>query len=74
MKQLNENKLTGIVPGTWDSFLLRNPMTWIEFKVGKNGLTHEQIEFMNIGEALGHEFYIVRTFQQFKNLINELYD
>lgn len=71
MKQLNENKLTGIVAGTWDSFYMRYPMTWIEFKTAKGILSDAQKEFRDIGRELGHEFWIIRNLEQFKTMVNE---
>lgn len=70
MQQLNENKLSGIVAGTWDSFYLRKPMTWIEFKYGKGTLSEAQKTFMDIGLELGHEFYIIRSLEVFKIIID----
>lgn len=67
--QLGENKATGIKKGIWDELIMRNPRTWIEFKFGKNGLSKEQEDFMNIGLELGDEFHIARTLEQYKEII-----
>jgi len=67
------NKTTGIVKGTWDAFLIRKPIVWIEFKVGNGKLSAEQEEFAKLGMECGWHFAIVRTLDDFQNLINTYY-
>lgn len=69
MKQLNENKMTGVVPGTWDAFFMDEVICWFEFKVGNNQLSPEQEEFMEIGMALGWRFFETRNLDTFKQQI-----
>lgn len=64
-----QNKSTGIVAGTWDSFLMVEPILWIEFKVGTNGLSPPQKEFMRIGLILGWRFKIVKILEQFQTIV-----
>lgn len=70
MAQGVENRSTGIVKGTWDSFLVTNPIVWIEFKVGAGRLTDEQREFAKMGDAVGWQFAVIRNLEDFKILIN----
>jgi hypothetical protein len=67
--QLAENRGTGITKGIWDELIMRTPRTWIEFKFGKNGLSQEQKQFMEIGLELGDEFHIARTLNEYKEII-----
>lgn len=71
IRQLSENKMSGIVPGTWDNFYMRYPMTWIEFKTAKGTLSQAQKDFRDIGRELGHEFWVIRSVEQFKEMIYE---
>jgi len=71
--QLANNKATGIVAGTWDAFFMTKPITWIEFKWGRNGLSHEQKEFMRVGSELGWQFRVVRDLETFKNISYEFF-
>jgi hypothetical protein len=71
-QQLNENKLTGIVPGTWDAFFMARRIVWFEFKVGNNGLSEDQKEFMRIGLQYGWIFYITTSLEEFKLQIYEI--
>lgn len=73
-QQLNENKMTGVVPGTWDGFFMTKPIVWVEFKIPPNGLSEEQKEFKRIGSELGWMFYEITTVNEFKNLIYGLFD
>jgi hypothetical protein len=68
-KQLNENRNTGITSGIWDELIMISPLTWIEYKVGKNDLTFEQYNFMNLGLELGHEFHIVKSLEEYQWII-----
>lgn len=68
------NKSTGIVKGTWDAFLIVNPIAWIEFKVGSGVLSADQKDFARMGAELGWAFYIVRSLDDFKKVIYGYYD
>ena len=65
----------GVAKGVWDF----NAMTecghvFIEMKVGKNGLTPEQEEFMRKAKLFGYKyFFICRNKQEFKEVIISLY-
>ena len=63
------NKSTGIVKGTWDAFLISRPMCWIEFKTDKGNLSAEQMEFAKMGLEVGWHFAIVRTLEDFQNVV-----
>lgn len=64
------NRTTGVVAGTWDAFLVVEPIVWIEFKYGHNGLSPEQVKFMEIGKSLGWRFHVVKTLPEFQNVVN----
>lgn len=64
------NKTTGIVAGTWDAFLMVEPIVWIEFKTDAGALSTDQKEFKAIGEKLGWNFVVIRTLDDFKNMIH----
>jgi hypothetical protein len=73
IKQGVENRSTGIVRGTWDSFFVTRPITWIEFKSEKGVLTKEQKEFKEMGITVGWNFYIIKNLEQFQYLSGELF-
>jgi len=68
-------KLQGVVSGVADTFLsvARGNFhgLYIEFKSGKNSLTTNQIQFQNTVTAAGYRFEVVRSFDEFKQLIAE---
>ena len=68
-----QNKATGIVAGTWDSFFIYDPIVWVEFKVGKGQLSKDQIDFQEMGYLVGWRFFEVRTLLIFQNLCYELF-
>jgi len=60
-----ENRATGIVAGTWDSFFMCEPIVWIEFKFGHGSLSPVQREFADVGKELGWKFHVIRTLEDF---------
>lgn len=67
-------RMMGIRNGASDSFLImQNKVVFIEFKtlIGKQRI--EQLDFQLSVEKLGHEYYIVRTLEQFKELCTSLH-
>jgi len=68
IKQLGENKATGVIPGDSDFYLIGNPMVFIELKIGA-AQSPAQKEFQKLVEASGHLYYIVRTLDQFDSVL-----
>jgi len=60
-----ENRTTGIVAGTWDSFFMCEPIVWIEFKFGNGSLSPVQRDFAEIGKKIGWRFHVIRTLEDF---------
>ena len=68
-------KKTGVVAGVSDTFLAfpRNGYhgLFIEFKSGKNKLTVNQVQFSNTVISAGYQFEVIRSFDEFKDLIEK---
>jgi len=62
---------TGLLKGASDTFvILPNGVTlWVEFKDDKGKQSPAQIEFQNSVELLGHCYYLVRSLDEFKKII-----
>jgi hypothetical protein len=67
------NKATGIVKGTWDAFLIVEPICWIEFKTDKGYLSPEQKMFQNFGEQVNWNFRTVRSLEDFQKICKEFF-
>jgi len=53
--------------------VLSNRVLFIEMKDGNNDQSESQIDFENVATKLNHQYHIIRSLEQFKNLIqNEL--
>ena len=63
----------GLRAGSPDYLLSKNgsPLCWIEFKFGKNRLSPDQAEFKRYAEAAGFGFEEVRTFDEFKQVLQK---
>lgn len=72
MQQLAQNNATGITKGIWDEMILREPMTWIEYKIPPNGLSQAQKDFGKRAVELGHILFVVTSLEQYKTIIYEL--
>lgn len=68
----------GLRAGTPDYLVQNNgqPIGWMEFKFGKNTLTDTQKEFKNYCEKSGFRYAVVKSFEQFKAVLEEwgIYD
>lgn len=71
MKQLAENKATGVIPGDSDFYFIGERNTYIELKVDAQQ-SPAQKEFQQLVERCGHSYYIVRTLEQFDKLIKQI--
>lgn len=49
--------------------VIPNKVLFIELKVGYNNQQINQIKFQKLIESLGYEYHIVRSLEQFKNLL-----
>lgn len=49
--------------------VLENKTIYCELKVGSNSQQENQIDFERRIKKLGHEYHIVRSLEQFKNLL-----
>lgn len=67
------NKATGVRRGTWDSFFICEPITWLEFKTDEGTLSDDQKEFRIMGKKVGWQFRIVRDLETFQNLCYEIF-
>lgn len=68
MVQLSENKATGVVEGDSDLYFIDTKNTYIELKVEKGVQSDAQKEFEALVKSFGHDYIIVRTFEEFKTL------
>lgn len=63
-------KSMGVTRGVWDlEWVTKTGATvWIEFKVGNNSLTRDQIEFKELirERCDDHLFFVVRTLEEFQ--------
>lgn len=49
--------------------VLKNKTLYIEFKTETGTQSDEQKDFQKTVTNLGHEYYLIRSFEQFKELI-----
>lgn len=69
---LDKMKSTGMRAGVSDTIVvLPNKILFIEFKTTEGRQSEKQKEFQQTVESLGHKYYIVRSLEQFKQIINE---
>lgn len=72
MKQLNENKATGIISGDSDLYFIDHKNHYIELKLLHGVQSKEQRVFQLLVESYGHYYWVVRSFDDFKKLIVNL--
>lgn len=69
-KEAMKLKATGVVAGVSDLIvLMENKTLFFELKTLTGKQSENQIEFQNTVEALGHKYYLVRSLEQFKEII-----
>lgn len=67
---LSQLKSIGMVPGTWDfEFLYNGILNYIEIKVGHDDISLEQRAFNDINVQHGARFFIARTEEEFRDII-----
>ena len=65
-------KNTGLKAGVSDTIIVfPNKTVYAEFKTLTGTQTERQKEFENDVTALGHEYIIIRTFEQFQEYVND---
>ena len=63
----------GLLRGVSDTIIvLPNKVLFVEFKTEKGYQSEFQKDFQERVTKLGHEYYIIRSLEQFKQLINEI--
>lgn len=73
LKQLNENKATGVVPGDSDFYFISNKIHFIELKV--NAVQSDsQKAFQAIVGKFGHFYHICKSLEEFNSIINNILD
>ena len=66
-------KALGVVKGVSDLiFIVENAVFFLELKVDGNTQSDEQIDFMDKVMERNHEYVVIRSFDQFKSLINSI--
>lgn len=66
----NNFKALGVKEGVSDVVVvLKNKTLYIEFKTETGTQSDEQKDFEKTVTNLGHEYYLIRSFEQFKELI-----
>ena len=69
---LDKMRSTGMTAGVSDSIvILPNKTIYVEFKTDIGRQSDKQKEFQQIVTDLGHEYHVVRSLEQFKEIINE---
>lgn len=65
---------TGLMAGVSDTILIlpNSKLIFIEFKTAKGRQSEKQKEFENRVKAHGYEYFIIRSFEEFKKIILHL--
>lgn len=68
------NKAMGVYSGVSDMCLLlpEGKTAWIEWKTESGKQSKHQIEWQKLCKSLGHDYYIVRSHDEFINLLLKL--
>ena len=70
MKLASKFKAMGLSKGVSDTIvMLPNKTIYVEFKTATGRQGKEQKEFQEVCEGLGQEYYLVRSVEEFKELI-----
>lgn len=66
-------KATGMLSGVSDTIIvLPNRVIFCEFKDDKGKQSPTQVDFQQRAELLGHEYWLVRSLEQFKQIIETI--
>lgn len=68
------DRASGVIPGVADSCLLLpgGAAVFIEFKTPTGKQSQKQQEWQRIIEAAGFEYYVIKTLEEFKELLTKL--
>lgn len=70
IRRIMNARSKGVVKGVWDNvFLWEGSVNVIELKVGKNGLSPEQMKFGDVWEKHGARKFEVRSLEEFQEVI-----
>lgn len=70
----NKKKALGVVSGVADfTLVLPNAIFFVEMKTRTGTIKDKQIEFGKKMVQLGHSYFVVRSFHEFKALIQQVY-
>lgn len=65
-------KAMGVIPGVSDQgYVIPNSMAWIEWKTETGTQSKDQISFERLVVSMGHKYFIVRSEEQFLEVINK---
>jgi len=68
----NKNKAKGVVAGVLDlCYICSFQVYWLDAKVGRDVLSHEQLDFIAKAEERGHRCFTFSTIEEFKKIILE---
>ena len=71
-KQISSFKAMGLKSGVSDVVVLMpNKVLFVEFKSGKGVQTYKQRDFQQTVEALGFDYHICRSVEEFKIIIQQ---
>ena len=65
----NNFKAMGVRKGASDLVVVMNKVIFIEMKDQKGSQSDDQIDFEEVVTGLGHNYHIIRSLEQFKQLI-----
>lgn len=67
------NKAMGVIAGVADMCYLKpeGKTCWIEWKTETGRQSPQQVSFEKLCRSLGHEYHIVRSEEEFLNIINQ---
>jgi hypothetical protein len=71
IKQLGENKATGVIPGDSDFYFIAEKNHYIELKIDA-AQSEDQKKFELLVTSFGHKYYICKTIEQFDNIIKNI--
>ena len=70
MLEAKKLKQTGAMAGVSDLIVLLNEKClFVELKIGYNSQQDNQIEFERLVNNLGYEYHIIKSLEQFKNIL-----
>lgn len=72
-KEQSRKKQVGMLPGASDTIIvIENRVIFCEFKDEKGRQSDKQVDFQQRVEALNHEYWLVRSLEEFKERIQQI--